>query len=100
MRFGPKWNPSFPVEIPASRVAAIEAAQMVPADVKVFSDGSGIEGGIGAAAVMYRDSKMNQVFRKYQGSEGQHIVFKVEVISIALAAKLIRVEGSVRNENL
>jgi len=58
VRFGPEWGLSFPVEIPESRVAAIEAAQVVQADVKVFSDGLGIDSNISAATMLYKNGEV------------------------------------------
>jgi len=62
------------MQVPASRLAAIEAAGAVQADVRVFSDGSGIDGNIGAATVLYRDREVKAILRKHLGREDRHTV--------------------------
>jgi len=57
IRQGLKWHPCFPIHIPASKEVALEEAGTVHADVQVFSDGSGLEGGIGVAAVLFKNSQ-------------------------------------------
>ena len=74
---------------------ALEETGTVHADVQVFSDGSGLEGGIRAAAVLFKNSQEKRVLRKYLGNENSHTVFKAEVLGMSLAAELIRTEQSV-----
>ena len=83
------------MEIPASRVAAIEAAQAVQADVKVFSDGLGIDGNIGAATVLYKNGEVKSILRKQLGSADRHTVFEAEVVCLSLAAELVIAESNV-----
>jgi hypothetical protein len=49
----PNWSSLFSVHIEGSRQEAIEYLRNFQADIKVYSDGSGYEGGIGASAVLY-----------------------------------------------
>jgi hypothetical protein len=51
IRQGPKWEPDFPIHIPATKEAATAKDKGLTAPFKVYSDGSCIGGEIGAAAV-------------------------------------------------
>jgi len=50
----PKWNSAFKIRIPSSKEQAMEEEIRDSAYVRLYSDGSGIEGNIGTAAVLYR----------------------------------------------
>ncbi|KAF8525659.1 Metalloenzyme, LuxS/M16 peptidase-like protein [Gautieria morchelliformis] len=67
---GPKWEPVFKARIPLNIDQAIEEVETDPAEVKVFTDGSCIDGGVGAAAVLYRGS-VEQVVTPGHG-DGAH----------------------------
>ena len=64
--------------------------------MKVFFDGSCIEGKVGAAAIMFKQGVEQQVLRKQIGDEFQHTVYEAEVIRLTLAAELIEREGSIK----
>ena len=68
VRFGPKWQPSFPITVPTSKPVAVEATKAAQADMKVFLDGSGVNGSIGAATVLYRNSELKVTLSKHIGS--------------------------------
>jgi len=46
--------------------------------IRVYSDGSGIEGMIGAAAVLYRGGRMKRVLRYQLGTDEEHTVYEGE----------------------
>jgi len=54
--------------------------------------GLGMGGGIGAPVVLFRKGEEKHMLRKYLGKEGEHTVFKAEVMGLALAAELVRAE--------
>ena len=62
-----------------------------------FSDGSAIDGSIGTATVLYRDSELKSKLRKQLVGEDQHMVFEAELVGLSLATKLVRVEGNVHS---
>jgi len=68
VRFGQKWSPRITIQIPSSRSGVLEAEKSIQADVRVYLDGSGIDGDIGAAAVLCRNSEMKVTLRKHLGS--------------------------------
>jgi ribonuclease HI len=94
--FGPKWNPAFDTRIPRSKEQAIEEVGTAGAEVVVFSDGSCIDGGVGAAAVLYRNGKEERSVRLHLGPESEHTVFEAELAGAAIAAKMLNTESSGR----
>jgi len=56
--------------------------------MKIYLDGSCIDGKVGAAAVMFKQGEEICILRKHVGDECQHIVYKAEVIGLTLAAKM------------
>jgi ribonuclease HI len=92
--FGPKWNPAFDTRIPRNKEQAIEEVRTDGAEVVVFSDGSCIDGGVGAAAVLYKNGKENRSARLYLGPESEHTVFEAELAGAAIAAKMLNTERS------
>jgi len=90
VRCGAKWESGVKMQIPESREEAVEEVRSVRHEVQVYSDGSGIGSGIGAAVVLFRNGEEKCTLRKYQGKEGEHTVFEAEVMGLALAAELVR----------
>ena len=62
-------------------------------EVQVYADGSGIGGGVGAAAVLYMDGQERRVLRKYLGKDEHNTVFEAEEMGLTLAVELVRTEG-------
>ncbi|QRV90420.1 Reverse transcriptase from transposon X-element protein [Ceratobasidium sp. AG-Ba] len=81
--------------IPPSRDAALVAAGAVDADVRIYSDGSGIDGGIGAAAVLCRDGQPDRILRLHLGSDKRHVVYEAELVGAMLALHLLASERDV-----
>ena len=84
------------MRIPKSKEAALAALNTIQSKVVVYSDGSGQNGQIGAAAVLYRHGVEQRSLRKQLGSKEQHTVFKVGVLSLLLAVELIGRECQVQ----
>ena len=63
-------------------------------EIKVFTDRSGMEGKIGAVAVMYRKGRPMpaKVLRYHLGSSKKYTSFKAEVVGAILGVWLIRME--------
>ena len=55
VRFDTGWKPKIKTKMAVNANNAIEEAHNDHPDVKVFTDGSGMEGKVGAAAVLYRN---------------------------------------------
>ncbi|QRV96882.1 Reverse transcriptase from transposon X-element protein [Ceratobasidium sp. AG-Ba] len=81
--------------IPPSREIAMTAAGSANAEVRIYSDGSGIDGGIGAAAVLCRDGQPDKILRLHLGSDKRHVVYEAELVGAMLALHLLANEQQV-----
>ncbi|KAF8880970.1 hypothetical protein BD779DRAFT_1675634 [Infundibulicybe gibba] len=61
--------------------------------IRIYSDGSGIDGKIGAAAVLYRDGIPKHTLRYQLGSDHHHTVYEGEGVGIILGLELLRKEA-------
>ena len=62
------------------------------APIRIFSDGSGIEGNIGSAAALYcrkNGVETKHVLRYYPGPDTRHTVYKAEVVDEIMAQELL-----------
>jgi len=77
----------------ATRELSIEKEDQDPADYKVFSDGSGLDEGIGAAAVIYRRGISQPIghLKAYLGPPTMHNTYEVEVVGGILATWLTQI---------
>jgi ribonuclease HI len=83
--------PAFTVSIPASREEAIKAAEELGDDeLVVFTDGSGYEEGVGAAAWCMDKNGQAHIRRWYLGSAADHTVFEGEVVGAILAMDIAK----------
>ena len=62
---------------------------------RVYSDGSGLNNKIGAAAVLYRPNGSTRTLQYHLGSTDQHTVYESEAVGLLLAANLILDEPDV-----
>ena len=83
------WAPKLAVRIADMREKAKEEDETDRARLRVYSDGSGIGGKIGAAAVLYRDGILWQTRRLQLGSDKHHTVYKAEGIGMILGLQLL-----------
>ena len=70
-------------------------AQMVLGVIQVFSDGSGLDGQIGAAVVMYKPGSGPKTLRYHLGPASEHTVFEAEVVGLLLALHMLSYEHDV-----
>ena len=84
--------PCFKTSIPASREQSIEEEDQDKSDFKVFSDGSGQEGGAGAAAVIYRKGRSRPLghLKAYLGPLASHSTYEGEAVGGLLGCYLIQ----------
>ena len=68
---------------------------MVPGVIQVFSDGSGLDGQIGTAAVMYRPRSGPKTLRYHLGPTSEHTVFEAEAVGLLLALHMLSFERNV-----
>src|SRR6202522_577188 len=93
----PHWKPPFTTSIPTSKEDACQAELDDEADIKIYTDGSGKEGHIGAAAVLYHGFRVPRTARFHVGSSNEHTVFEGESIGQVLGLK--QFQNTYRNLN-
>ena len=76
------------VHIDTDRETAIAKANRLTGAV-VYTDGSGHDGKIGAAAVLMADGMEIQTLRYHLGSETEHTVYEAEAIAVILALHML-----------
>ena len=89
-RQGLKWEPDVAIRIADSKEKAKEEDLADQAHIKVYTDGSGIEGHIGAAAVLYRNGVLKSRRRMQLGSSKHHTVYEGEGVGMILGLELLR----------
>lgn len=69
VRRKPQWKPPFSIRIEGSKETAKEGAGASREDIQIFTDGSGYEGGIGAAATSWRRGRGERTLQLHLGSD-------------------------------
>lgn len=84
-----KW---FETKIALNREESIHFEKQDNADFKVFSDSSGHDGGIGAAAILYKRNSAQPLksLQLYLGPSSKHNNYKAEAVGALLALWFIR----------
>jgi ribonuclease HI len=89
------WPPRFRTQITDSREEAIRMDDNDRTAIQVYTDGSGKDGKIGAAAVLYRNGCKKASLRYLLGPADRHTVPKAEGTALILGLELIRQERRV-----
>src|SRR5271163_3977309 len=89
----PRWKPPFHVEIALSKDEARKADRDSDADVRIYSDGSGKDGKVGAAAIIYFGFRIPRTARLHLGSLKQHTVYEGECVGQLLGLQLLLDSG-------
>jgi hypothetical protein len=71
----------------------LKQKKQIPPRSKVYSDGSAIDGGVGAAALLYKNRKVEKVAKKHLGSIDEHTVFEAELVGAVMEAMMLRWES-------
>ena len=81
----------FTTSISETREDSIKEEKADKADFKAFSDGSGLDGDVGAVAVLYRTGWFTPLhsLKYFIGSSSKHNTFEAEAIGAILATKLL-----------
>jgi hypothetical protein len=87
------WKPKIKTMMADNADNGIEEVHNNHPDVKVFTDGSGMEGKIGAAAILYRNGSKKTMYQL--GSQKHHMVYKGEGVGVILGTKLISKEWGI-----
>jgi ribonuclease HI len=84
-----EWAPTMGIEIASTKEDAVKAEKKDSSTYKVFTDGSGIDGRIGASAVLFEHGVELGALRLYLGNAEDHTVFEGEGIGGVLAMVLL-----------
>ena len=83
--------PTFSTKISSSKETALTLTQgnHRMSHYKIYCDGSSLKGGVGAAAVLYKNNEVIQVSRYYLGTLEEHTVYEAELIGIILVIHVL-----------
>jgi len=90
-RRSPGYVKAFKTYICDSKEQALLKADMLELahPIQVFCDGSGLEGGVGASAVLYINDNVDKILHFHLGSKRHHTVYEAEGIGIVMALHLL-----------
>ncbi|KIJ90820.1 hypothetical protein K443DRAFT_40860, partial [Laccaria amethystina LaAM-08-1] len=88
----PTYKKTFTVTIAKSKEESIKDEKEDDADIRVYTDGSGYEGSVGAAAVLYRKGITEPVktLRFHLGSLKKHTTYEGETVGSILAVWMLQ----------
>ena len=75
--------------IAQSKEDSIRAHNECLQGTRIYTDGSGLNGKIGAAAILYRPNGNTRILRYHLGTSKQHTIYKSEAVGLILAANLL-----------
>ena len=96
LRHSPKWTPNVTTLI-ADKKEAIRDAERADEETQIFTDSSGYQGGISAAAVLRCRGKLEKVLHFHLGSNKYYTVFNSEQIRMLLGIELVHKEQNVQS---
>jgi ribonuclease HI len=91
----PMYSSPYTTKIPRDKDEAIKEHNKITTGTKVYCDGSGIDGHIGAAAVLYTPHEPPKTLQYYLGKVTEHTVYEAEAVGLSIAAKLLLSERDV-----
>ncbi|KAJ7110869.1 hypothetical protein C8R44DRAFT_883337 [Mycena epipterygia] len=98
VRFGANWESALAVSIQSTKDEAMEAEKEDTAWWKVYSDRSGIDGKIGAAAVLFRDGVEVRAAQLHLGADSDHTVYESEGVGASLGLGLLWAEPDIEGD--
>ena len=92
VRKSPGYSPPFDISIPPSKddVLTFSILTETEAPVRIYSDSSGFEGGIGAVAWLYLKDRLVKTLWCYLGTVKEHMVYEVEGVGLAMGLHLLK----------
>jgi ribonuclease HI/endonuclease/exonuclease/phosphatase family metal-dependent hydrolase len=97
VRHQANWKSDISTSIPTNGERAMEVIDRDDPDLKIFTDGSGMDDNIGASAVVYRNNREKASLRFKLGAIKHHTVFEGEATGLLLASNLILKERNVKS---
>ena len=96
-------SPAYEIKAKVTSVGSEEEETVGPlgdGKVQIFSDGLGLDGRVGAAAVMYRRGQAPKVLHYNMGSLTEHTVFEAEAVGVILVLHMLKTEKHVRKVSI
>lgn len=93
VRLHPRWTPRHRTHVLADREAAVEdnARWALDGAFRVYTDGSDVNGGVGAAALLYAPGQEEpKVLQLYLGPSTRHKLYEAEIVATILGMELLR----------
>jgi hypothetical protein len=90
IRHKPSWTPPLHATTITEEKEAMAYDRHNTAMVRIYADGSGHEGGVGAAAILYINGTKRDSLQYYLGTDKQHTVYEAEVVGLILAATMLQ----------
>jgi ribonuclease HI len=91
-RRSPSYSAPFSFSIPASKDEALPLTRLTKttAPVRIYSDGSGFKGGIGALALLYISDRLVKTLWLYLGTDKEHTVYEAEGVGLAMGLYMLK----------
>jgi len=89
----PTWRNKVKMVITPMREDAIQLANNDESDIKIYTDGSSREGGVGAAAVLMQGIRPARIARHHLGKSTKHTVYESECIGQIFGLKMLQKLG-------
>ena len=94
VRWSPKWKGKLRTHIATKWEKAVEEESNNQSNIHIYADGSGIEGSIGAAAVLYRNGRLRRSVKCWLGTILHHTVHEGELVGAGLGFELLQKEAA------
>ena len=86
----------FRICIPPDKDCSKKEAQVASEEIQIFTDGSIINGEVGAAAILTRPGKGHRILHYHLGKASKYTIVDTELVGISLALQLIKTEKKAR----
>jgi hypothetical protein len=88
----PQHHP-FKIRIPPNKDKSKREAQSATKEIQVYTDGSVIEGKVGAAAILTRPGKDHRTLHLHLGKVSEYTIFDTELAGLSMGIYLIKTEN-------
>ncbi|KAG2341735.1 hypothetical protein BDR05DRAFT_949552 [Suillus weaverae] len=92
-----KWHPDMTTEIAEDSETALSAGEHAQEDIHIYLDGSAIDDGVGAAAVLMRGEVEIEALRFHLSLVKNHTIYEGELVGMILVVELLRREAERRD---
>jgi hypothetical protein len=90
VQHSPKWRSKLQTSIAIKREKVVEEEANNWSDIRIYADGSGIEGNIGAATVLYHNRRFWRSLKCRLSTVLHHTVHEGELVGVGLGFELLR----------